>query len=126
MGREAEPGNVGDRPRWIRGGSVFVRAGHLLGASAVGGACLLGVADGRVHGWWILAAASGVLLLVAEFLQHPELYREAAGWATILKLVLIGLIFVLPGAAPWLMGSAFIVAAVGAHAPKRWRHRRLF
>ncbi len=110
----------------VRSGSVFVRAAHLLGASAVGGRYLLGVAEAGLHGWWILAGVSGVLLLLAELLRHPELFRETAGWATIVKLLLIGLIFVLPGAALWLMSLAFIVAVVGAHAPKSWRHRKLF
>jgi len=114
------------RLRWIRTGSVFVRAAHLLGACAVGGAYLLGVGDARLHGWWILAAASGLLLLAAELVQHRELYREVAGWATVLKLLLIGLIFVFPRAALWLMSAALIVAVIGAHAPKNWRHRKLF
>ena len=126
MRGDAELGKVGDRAHWIRSGSVFVRAAHLLGASAVAGAYLLSVEDVGLHGWWILAVATGVLLLLAELLRHPELFREAAGWATIATLALIGLIFVLPAAALWLMSSAFIIAVVGAHAPKNWRHRKLF
>ncbi len=110
----------------VRNGSVFIRAAHLLGASAVAGAYLLAVEDTGVNAWWIVAGVSGVLLLVAELIQHRELYRELAGWSTVLKLVLVGLIPALPAAAPWLMSTALVVAVLGAHAPRRWRHRRLF
>jgi hypothetical protein len=116
---------LGERHRWIRTGSVFVRAAHLLGASAVAGAYLLGVEGLPLRGWWILVAISGVLLLLAELVRHPELWREVAGWATLVKLVLIGLIPAVPGEAAWLMGAAIVVAALGAHLPKRWRHKQV-
>lgn len=122
----SELDKMGDRPSRVRIGSVFVRAVHLLAASAVAGACLLNVEGTGVRTWWFVAAISGVLLLAAEFIQHAELYRELAGWSTILKLVLIGGIVAAPAAAPWLMSAAFVVAVLGAHAPRRWRHRRLF
>jgi hypothetical protein len=99
---------------------------HLLAASAVAGACLLSVPDADVEAWWIAAVASGVLLLVAELVRHRELYREVAGWSTFLKLILIGLIPAAPAAGPWLMSAAFVVAVLGAHFPRHWRHRRLF
>jgi hypothetical protein len=119
-------GRVGDRPFWIRSGSVFIRAAHLLAAGAVAGAYLLNVEDPGVRTWWIVAGISGVLLVVAELIRHVELYREVAGWATIFKLVLIGSIPALASAAPWLMSAAFVVAVVGAHSPRNWRHRKLF
>jgi len=119
-------GGAGDRPSWIRNGSVFVRAAHLLAASAVGGVCLLSVEDTGASAWWIVAGVSGVLLLAAEVIQHRQLYREPAGWATILKLTLIGSIPAAPSAGPWLMATAFVVAVLGAHAPRRFRHRKLF
>ena len=115
-----------NRPSTIRTGSVFVRALHLLAASAVAGGYLL---SGEVEvplGWWIAAGVSGVVLLAAECSRHRELYRELAGWATLVKLGLIGVVPILPGvASPWLMGAAFVVAVLGAHSPKVWRHRRL-
>lgn len=119
-------GRVGDRPSWIRTGSVFVRAAHLLAASAVAGAVLLDVEDPVVHTWWIAAAVSGVVLLVAESMRHVELYRELGGWSTVLKLALVGGIAVVPAAGPGLMAAAVVVAALGAHLPRRWRHRKLF
>ena len=123
--RETRLGDVGPRPIWIRTGSVFVRAAHLLGASAVAGVYLLNVPDADARGWWILAGVSGLLLLLAELLRHRELYREVAGWSTLGKLILIGCIPLSPAAAPWLMAAAFVVAVVGAHAPRNWRHRKI-
>ncbi|MHC4472315.1 MAG: hypothetical protein ACYS99_15300 [Planctomycetota bacterium] len=126
MEDDSKLGRVGDRPYWIRTGSVFVRAAHLLAASAVAGAYLLNGKDIDAQAWWLVAGVSGVLLLVAELLRHVELYREVAGWSTILKLVLIGGILAAPAAAPWLMSAAFVVAVLGAHFPRGWRHRKLF
>jgi hypothetical protein len=126
MEDDSRLGRTGDRPLWIRTGSVYVRAVHLLAASAIAGVCLLGVSDADLLAWWIAAAVSGVLLVVAEALRHRELWREVAGWATVLKLVLIALIPALPAASPWLMSAAFIVAVIGAHSPRKWRHRKVF
>ncbi len=119
-------GRTVDRSSWIRTGSVFVRAVHLVAASAVAGAYLLGDGVSAGHTWWAVAGLSGVLLLVAEGLRHRDLYRETAGLATIGKLALIGALFLVPDAGPCLMGAAVVVAGIGAHAPRRWRHRRLY
>jgi hypothetical protein len=118
-------GRTGERPSWIRSGSVFVRAVHLLAASAVLGAGLWEIPGPRTCPWWIAAAASGLLLLAAEALRHRELHREVCGLATALKLVLLGGAAALPAGAPWLLSAAFVVAVLGAHFPKRWRHRKL-
>jgi hypothetical protein len=126
MESKSNRGKVSDRPFWIRTGSVFIRAVHLLAASAVSGAYLLTVENTGAHTWWLVAGISGVLLLVAEFIRHVELYRELGGWSTILKLVLIGCIPAAPATAPWLMSAAFVIAVLGAHFPRRWRHRKLF
>jgi hypothetical protein len=117
---------MGNRPFWVRTGSVFVRAAHLVAACAIGGACLLGDGDLGPHGWWAVATVSGVLLLAAEAVAHPEMYREPAGWAVVLKLILIGAIAAVPSAGAWLMAAAIAIAALGAHFPRNWRHRRLF
>ncbi len=118
-------GRVGDRPFWVRSVSVFVRAVHLLAASAVAGAFILGHGETLGHAWWAVAGLSGVLLLGTEGMRHRELYRETAGHATALKLTLIAAIAFAPGIAVWLMSAAVVVAALGAHAPRRWRHRRI-
>lgn len=111
-------------PSRVRIASVFVRAVHLLAASAVLGTVLSGAGGRDAHGWWAAAAASGAALLVTEFLQHPTIHREGAGLATAAKLALAAAALALPTAAPWLLGAAFVVAALGAHAPRTIRHRR--
>ena len=114
-----------DEKPWIRIGSVFARAAHLVAACAIGGACLLSVEAPLDHAWWILVGVSGALLLAAEWIRHPDLHRVLAGWATVLKLALLGGIALAPAAAPWLVAAAIVVSALGAHLPRRWRHRRL-
>lgn len=116
-----------DRPTSkLRVANLLFRSVHILSAAAVGGALLVGSPVRGHHGWWIVAAASGGALLAAEFLQHPRLYREVCGASTLVKLVLLAAIPMATGVAPWLVGAAFVAAALGAHAPKGWRHRRWF
>ena len=109
----------------VRVGSVFFRAAHLLAASAVAGAVLLDVTDPRVRTWWIASAVTGALLLVAEVVRHPTLFRELAGASTVLKLVLLGAVFLAPAIAPALLSAAFVVAVLGSHLPRGFRHRRI-
>jgi hypothetical protein len=99
---------------------------HLLAVGAVAGGVLL-VVPGRIgHAWWILAGASGALLLAAELARHPHLWRELCGGATLLKLLLVAAVAAAPAAGPWLVAAAIVVAGLGAHLPRDWRHRRLF
>lgn len=120
-----KPGRTAGWAFRVRTGSVFLRAAHLLGASVLAGAYLLGVDDPRLPLWWGVAGGSGVLLLAAELLRHPSLFREVAGASTVLKLLLLGALFAVPAAAPAVMSAAFVVAVLGAHFPKVWRHRRI-
>ncbi len=119
-------GKIGDRPDYIRTGSVFIRAAHLLAAGVVVGAYLLEPTTPHLHSWLMAAGFSGLLLVGTEFWRHRELYRETAGWTTVLKVVLIALIPVFKSQAAALAVTGFLIASVGAHLPRRYRHRRLF
>ncbi len=123
---ETKTGKIGDRPDWVRTGSVFIRALHLLGASVVTGAYLLDSSLANIHPYLIIAAVTGLLLVITETVRHVQLYREAAGWATIVKILLLAWVPVFPEASVCLFTSAFLLAAVFAHLPRRYRHRLLF
>ena len=109
----------------LRGVSVFVRAAHLVAICPPAGVLLLGKGSADLHAWWWLAAGTGVLLLAVELVRHPSIAREGAGLAIVLKLALLGSVTLAPAVDRWLVGAAVVIAAVGAHAPRTWRHRRL-
>ena len=119
-------GRTGNRPQWLRTGSVFVRAVHLVGAGALLGGYLFGVERSMMLPYVGIAAMSGLVLIGTEFARHRELYREVAGWSTIVKLLILLTFPLFPDSAGLLMILVFLIAAIGAHLPRRYRHRLLF
>ncbi len=124
--QDSRLGQTADRPYWIWMITIFIRALHQVGAAVFLAVFLL---PGRLDlplFYLILAAVTGVMLMASEMLRHRQLLREPAGLATLVKLVLMGMALHgwLPGAPAML--TAFVLAAIFAHAPKHIRHRRLF
>jgi hypothetical protein len=119
-------GRIGDRPYWVLNLSILIRAVHQVGAAVFLAAYLLDAIPGPPLVYVIIALVSGGLLLGTEWLRHRQIFRELAGMITIAKLLLLGAAFhgFLPLPATVLL--AFVIASVGAHAPKKVRHRLLF
>lgn len=113
-------------PGWARVGSVLVRAVHLTGCAAILGIYLVGAAGQGSGPWWATAAVSGAFLLAYEWVSHPDHWRQLSGWATGLKLLLLGVAWWMPASATALLLLVFVLAVLGAHLPKRWRHRMPF
>lgn len=121
-----ETGRIGDRPYWILNLSILIRAVHQIGAAVFLAAYLLDAIPEPPTLYVIIALVSGILLLAAEWLRHREIFREMAGMITIVKILLLGAAFhgFLP---PWqTVLFVFFIASVGAHAPKKVRHRLLY
>lgn len=119
-------GVIGARPFWVLGLSIFVRAIHLVGAGVVLTFFLLFEGAKAPFAFTLLTVGSGVVLLFTEWLRHRQIWREFAGVATFVKVVLLGAIFhgFFPGRETMLL--VFVLASVAAHAPKLVRHRLLF
>lgn len=119
-------GRIGDRPYWILNLSLVIRALHQVGAAVFLAAYLLDAVPGPPLVYVIIALVSGGLLLGTEWLRHRQIFRELAGMITIAKLLLLGAAYhgFLPP--PTTVLLAFVVASLGAHAPKKVRHRLLF
>jgi hypothetical protein len=121
-------GRIGGRPFWVLGLSIFTRAIHLVGAGVVLTFFLLFEGEGAKapFAYTLLTVGSGLLLLFTEWLRHRQIWREFAGVATFVKVILLGAIFhgLLPGRETMLL--VFVLASVAAHAPKLVRHRLLF
>jgi len=119
-------GRLGDRPYWAYLLSFPIRALHQVGAAVFLAAYLLDVRLGPPEFYLILAVASGGLLLAAEWWRHRQLHRELAGLATLVKILLLGAAFhgfLPPGI---VVLTAFVIASLAAHAPKKTRHRLLY
>ncbi len=119
-------GRIGYRPYWVLNVSLLIRAIHQIGAAVFLAAYLLEAIPEPPADYVAAALLSGGLLLVTEWLRHRQLHREISGGITLVKLLLLGAAYhgFLPLQETVLL--AFVIASVGAHAPKQVRHRLLF
>ncbi|MBE0576578.1 MAG: hypothetical protein IH613_11875 [Desulfuromonadales bacterium] len=125
-GNNDKMGRIGDRPYWVLNISILIRAVHQVGVAVFLAAYLLDAIPGPPMIYVIIAFLSGALLLGTEWLRHRQIFRELAGMISIVKLLLLGAAYhgFLPLPATVLL--AFVIASLGAHAPKKVRHRLLF
>jgi hypothetical protein len=123
---ELKLGPVGPRPYWVVLVSVVIRATHQIGSAVYLSSFLLDNIVGPPAFYLWLAVITGLALVGTEAMRHRALYREFAGLATMLKVVLLGIAFhgYLPETATVV--AAFFVAALAAHLPKNIRHRLVF
>lgn len=110
----------------IRFIAVFIRAIHLTASAVILGGFFVKGSFADIRIFIYLSLASGLLLLVMEWLRHPQLFAELAGWSTILKISLLVIAGIYHQFAIPLLFTAFIVSCIGAHLPKNWRMRRMF
>ncbi len=123
--QSANTGRIGDRPFWILNFSILIRAAHQVGAAVFLAAFLLDAIPEPPMFYVLIALISGGLLLACEWMRHRQIFREVAGMITLVKILLLGAAYhgYLPLTETILL--AFIIASVGAHAPKKFRHRLL-
>lgn len=119
-------GRIGERPYWVLNLSILIRAVHQVGAAVFLAAYLVDELTAPPDLFLSLVMTSGVALVFAEWLRHRQLFRELSGVITVIKLLLIGMAYhgFLPVTPTMLL--AFLIASIGAHAPKLIRHRLLF
>jgi hypothetical protein len=118
-------GRIGDRPFWILNFSILIRAAHQVGAAVFLAAFLLDAIPEPPMIYVLIALISGGLLLACEWMRHRQIFREVAGMITLVKILLLGAAYhgYLPLTETILL--TFIFASIGAHAPKKFRHRML-
>lgn len=126
QGQKHQLGKVGGRPYWVLSLSVVIRALHQIGAAVFLTAYLFHWGDELPFAYTILAVITGFVLVFTEWLRHRQLYREVAGVVTMSKCLLLGA--AIHGFFPAipLIVLAFVLASLGAHAPKNIRHRLLY
>lgn len=122
----ANMGRIGYRPYWIFALSIFIRALHQVGAAVFLAGILLDLHPQPPAMYVVIGAVTGVLLLASEWLRHRQVHRELSGVVTVVKLLVLGAAYhgFLPAQGAVLL--AFVIASLGSHAPKEFRHRLLF
>ena len=119
-------GKTWERPIWGLLLSICLRALHQLGAGLFLASVLFGYGGEDAGDFLSLSVFSGIALLLAEWVRHLQIYRELSGLVTFCKCALIGLgVHAFIPVEPAVV-AGFLVASVGAHAPKQIRHRLLF
>lgn len=122
----AKMGRIGNRPYWIFTLSILIRALHQVGAAVFLASFLVDIRPEPSPWYAVIALVTGGLLLASEWLRHRQVHRELSGVVTFVKLAVLGAAFhgLLPAQGAVLL--AFILASIGSHAPKEYRHRLLF
>lgn len=124
--RGGQLGRLGDRSYGTLVFSIGIRAIHQVGAAVFLAWHLLGLGDEIPLIYTVMVMASGAVLVWTEWLRHRQLYRELSGIVTVSKCLMLGAAVhgLLPEAPIVLL--VFLVASLGAHAPKNVRHRLMF
>jgi len=119
-------GRTAYRPFWVLKLSIGIRAIHQVGAAVFLASFLIDEVIVLPPFYLYLAIFSGMALMIVEGMRHRQMYRELSGFCTCLKLCLIGAAY--HGLFPQTLTvlAAFILASIGSHAPKIFRHRLLF
>ncbi len=106
--------------RWL---SIGLRCVHLVGVVMLG-AALLTSGEQKVAGGLVLA--TGLAMYGLDVWCNPKHLGELAGVFILVKLLLVGALLALPGAAIALFWGLILGSSVVSHAPAHFRHIRVF
>jgi hypothetical protein len=119
-------GRIGTRPYWVLNLSIVIRAIHQVGAAVFLASFLLVGIIQPPPLYLFMGCVSGIVLVVTEAMRHRQIHRELSGAITLVKLLLLGIAFHRFMPATQTVLIAFVLASIGAHAPKYIRHKLLF
>ncbi len=104
--------------RWT---NICLRTIHLIGVAGVGGGFFYAAPREDWLPFLILTVMSGSLLLLLEIYSNAICLIQLRGVATMLKLLLITMVFV-TGPAAWIIVPVIIISGVISHAPANVRY----
>ncbi|HVP13949.1 MAG TPA: hypothetical protein VMS88_00315 [Terriglobales bacterium] len=108
--------------RGLRAIQIAARSVHIAAMALVLGGVAWRAPEEALQGSVALTIASGLLLLGLDLWKSGRYFVQGNGLAVLLKLGLLGLGLLLPGARlAWYL-AATAVASIGSHMPKSWRH----
>ena len=109
-------------PSVSRLAQVGLRSVHIAAMGLVLGGIHLGGEFGQLRTAILVTVLSGVLLAAVDLAKGPGFLLQGSGAALVLKLALLGLGNLFPGARLQWYLAATLVASVGSHMPGAWRH----
>jgi hypothetical protein len=113
------------KPTWSRLLQVALRSVHIAAMGLVLGGIYLGGDFQRLRGAILATVASGALLAAVDLAKGSSVLRQGSGAMLLLKLALLGLGNLFPGARLQWYLAATLAASVGSHMPGAWRHFQL-
>ena len=109
--------------RWSK---ISLRTLHLLAVAGVGGGVLFGLDKDLWINYWWLAMASGILMILIDWISNPVWIVQIRGLVIILKLALLLLLGYNTNWDGMLLMSIIIISAVVSHAPGNVRYYSLY
>ncbi len=109
-------------PSVSRLAQVGLRSVHIAAMGLVLGGIHLGGEFGQLRGAILATLLTGMLLAAVDLAKGPGFLLQGSGAALLLKLALLGLGNLFPGARLQWYLAATLVASVGSHMPGAWRH----
>jgi len=110
---------------WARPMQLLLRSVHIAAMALVVGGLPFGADYQRLRGAVLVTVVSGSLLLVIDLAKDATFLIQGSGLAVLLKLGLLGVGLAQPAARlPWYL-AATLVASIGSHMPRTWRHASL-
>ena len=109
-------------PSVSRLAQVGLRSVHIAAMGLVLGGIHLGGEFGQLRGAILATLLTGMLLAAVDLAKGPGFLLQGSGAALVLKLALLGLGNLFPGARLQWYLAATLVASVGSHMPGAWRH----
>ena len=108
--------------RGLRACQVAARTVHVAAMGLVLGGVAFRAPEEALQVPIALTIASGLALLGIDLWKSGDYVFQGNGLAVLLKLALLGLGLLFPGARlEWYLAAA-AVASVGSHMPRAWRH----
>jgi hypothetical protein len=109
--------------RWTK---ISLRTLHLLTVAGVGGGVLFGLDKELWINYWWLALASGILMILIDWISNPVWIIQIRGLVIVLKLALLLLLGYNTNWDSMLLMSIIIISAVISHAPGNVRYYSLY
>ena len=109
--------------RWTK---ISLRTLHLLAVAGVGGGVLFGLEKGLWINYWWLAMASGILMILIDWISNPVWIIQIRGLVIILKLALLLLLGYNTNWDGMLLIFIIIISAVISHAPGNVRYYSIY